>query len=945
MADEKKILLSVQVKADQALAEMAKTRKEIAELKSLQKQLDTSTEEGRLQYEKYGASIREANKRLREQQKVYDNHIKTLFAQEDSLEALRAELSNLTLAYTKLSKAERESAEGQELKEKIKGISDELKETEGGIGQFNRNVGDYENAIKRALAESNGLIGGFMKMRDSAKETGVSFRTQAVTGVKAFGKALLQLMKIPIVLVLSAIVAAVMSLFNAFKQTDDGATIITGTLKALNNILKVLRDRLVGVLDMLKALLTFDFEGLKDSATRTFGGIGSAIRDAAQAGWEYEQQMDRIADKESGNLVRNARIRRQIEELKNVSKDRTKSDQERLAASQKAGELELQLLQRNKDIKEEYLNNEIKNLSGVSGIKEEQINKWIELDGIEQEQLKEKSAVYADFYNKNEDAIQKIQEMKAENIDLDSQYYTATRRLASEQSGLILSIQNENAAKAKEIAQKRKELAEKIAQAENELINLSLSSEAKALKEKADNEDLHYEERFVYLEQYKAKQKELIDANANYEKSKAGLTKSEIAVIDEKAKQAKIAVEKEAQQMVEDTFKQHAEKMQKEYQRQANDRAVEIDKEYEDEYTKLIKLYDKKKLTTEQFEKQVKDLKTKYQNKQFDESLAILEKQLETEGLTEEQLFDIFRAIQQKKLEMQQAANDAMLESTRERAEREKDIEERLLEKRKELYEQLQETIRDITMGIYESKIQNLESESEKVQTETDKQIAEIEKREKSGVISKRQAEAEKQKIDSQARKKQEQLEAEKKKAARDQAIAERLFAVFSIGLSTGKAVMAALAPPPTGLGPVAGVPLSIATGAIGALQIASALAQPLPKAARGRYITGKPHLLGGEIIEAEGGEMVINKKSASMFAPLLSAINEAGGGDRLVPYSGILRDGGYAVRTINRSELSKSDISDAMEKAVKKVKIYTTVEDIRREDKLYSEIEHRSTN
>ncbi|HHT22955.1 MAG TPA: hypothetical protein GXZ87_06535 [Bacteroidales bacterium] len=135
MAEEKKILLSVQVKADQALAEMAKTRKEIAELKSLQKQLDTSTEEGRLQYEKYGASIRDANKKLREQQREYDNHTKTLLAQEGSLESLRAELSNLTLAYTKLSKAERQSAEGQELKEKIKGISDELKENKRAIKQ------------------------------------------------------------------------------------------------------------------------------------------------------------------------------------------------------------------------------------------------------------------------------------------------------------------------------------------------------------------------------------------------------------------------------------------------------------------------------------------------------------------------------------------------------------------------------------------------------------------------------------------------------------------------------------------------------------------------------------------------------------------------------------------------------------------------------------------
>ncbi|MFV0392406.1 MAG: hypothetical protein ACK5KP_11085, partial [Paludibacteraceae bacterium] len=131
MADEKKILLSVELKADQALKAMSETRKEIENLKRLQKQLDTSTEEGRVQYEAYGASIRELNGKLREQQKTYDNHVKSLFAEKDSMQQLKAELSNLTLAYNKLSKEQRNSEAGLTLRDKIKGISDELKEAEG----------------------------------------------------------------------------------------------------------------------------------------------------------------------------------------------------------------------------------------------------------------------------------------------------------------------------------------------------------------------------------------------------------------------------------------------------------------------------------------------------------------------------------------------------------------------------------------------------------------------------------------------------------------------------------------------------------------------------------------------------------------------------------------------------------------------------------------------
>ena len=56
---------------------------------------------------------------------------------------------------------------------------------------------------------------------------------------------------------------------------------------------------------------------------------------------------------------------------------------------------------------------------------------------------------------------------------------------------------------------------------------------------------------------------------------------------------------------------------------------------------------------------------------------------------------------------------------------------------------------------------------------------------------------------------------------------------------------------------------------------------------AEGGLLSGNSHANGGipfsvagqSGFEAEGGEAIINKKSTSMFMPLLSAINQAGGG------------------------------------------------------------------
>jgi len=73
-----------------------------------------------------------------------------------------------------------------------------------------------------------------------------------------------------------------------------------------------------------------------------------------------------------------------------------------------------------------------------------------------------------------------------------------------------------------------------------------------------------------------------------------------------------------------------------------------------------------------------------------------------------------------------------------------------------------------------------------------------------------------------------------------------------------------------------------IAQFTAGMIQIGANIATAtaaLSKAEKGGKIGGKSHQLGGTIIEAEAGESIINKKSTRMFAPVLSAINQAGGG------------------------------------------------------------------
>ena len=75
---------------------------------------------------------------------------------------------------------------------------------------------------------------------------------------------------------------------------------------------------------------------------------------------------------------------------------------------------------------------------------------------------------------------------------------------------------------------------------------------------------------------------------------------------------------------------------------------------------------------------------------------------------------------------------------------------------------------------------------------------------------------------------------------------------------------------------------------------------------ARGGMVHGKSHANGGEkfavggrVVELEGGEAVINKRSTSMFRSQLSAMNAAGGGVKFAD-GGLLNMPSFATNQFN---------------------------------------------
>lgn len=142
-------ILEIQVDYGDAVAKIAQYRQQIEFIKKQQSEWKKSLKEGTLSQDEYAQSIEASklqigqyNQAISTIQKTVVNQLKQQKEQEGSLVALRAELSNLTAEYDRLSRSDRESEVGTNLKNQINQVTTELKSCEEGTQRFFRNVGN-----------------------------------------------------------------------------------------------------------------------------------------------------------------------------------------------------------------------------------------------------------------------------------------------------------------------------------------------------------------------------------------------------------------------------------------------------------------------------------------------------------------------------------------------------------------------------------------------------------------------------------------------------------------------------------------------------------------------------------------------------------------------------------------------------------------------------------
>ena len=204
----------------------------------------------------------------------------------------------------------------------------EIKKTEDAIKDVNEEGKEVVAEMQILGLSINGLKGAWKSAASGAK---FLFRSIKM-GIASTGVGL--------------IVLAFGALATWFAKTKKGAEILSVAFKGIGAAVNVIVDRIAkfggGIAKVFSGNIT---GGLKDMRN-SFKDIGKEILTDTLLAMALEKSTQKLADSQRVLNVETAQRRADIEELKLIAEDVTKSEEERLSAAEKAFEIETDLLER-----------------------------------------------------------------------------------------------------------------------------------------------------------------------------------------------------------------------------------------------------------------------------------------------------------------------------------------------------------------------------------------------------------------------------------------------------------------------------------------------------------------------------------------------------------------------------------------------------------------------
>lgn len=377
-------------KGKENLKDLAKTDKQAAEQQKL--------------------TLKEQQSEYRELQKSIERRNK---AEEQGINTLEKMRAKLTLLYKELDSTEVGSKRFKEITIEANKLRNEIGKAEEASGRFQRNVGNYQNAIQDAFKGMGVNVAGLTENLASANSV-IQLVTASTKGMTAATGGLTGALKVLKIALIStgvgalvvALGAAITLLVNALKSFDPLIDKIEQGVAALKAVFSSLSDTVLSVVTGQKSF--------KDAVN----GAGDAMRRSASAAIEYKKAQQDLDDAVFKATVTQERYKNQIAELLLQSKNRTLSEQERIKLIDKALDIEQKAFNERKAIADQELSIAQGDIITKNNLTDEEIYNIKRL-GVEYAiELKERKSVTDEQIQALADAQAKQLQLEGESISL-----------------------------------------------------------------------------------------------------------------------------------------------------------------------------------------------------------------------------------------------------------------------------------------------------------------------------------------------------------------------------------------------------------------------------------------------------------------------------------------------------------------------------------------------
>lgn len=853
---------------------LANLKSEIDKLNKIEKQNGKLTQEQKNQRIALVSAQQESKQAISELSSAIKNDVKMNQAAKGSMDEMEQAVGRMKKVYRSLGDDIRNSPFGQELLAQINATDEKLNELNASIGNHHKTIGDYEGAIKRVIASQTPFIGQLIDIAGNSKGVAGGFSAM-VGGAKAFGKALLSLLANPVVLILSAIALAIGAVVKVMRSSEEATARWNVILAPLNRTL----DFFLSILQKgVGFLLTFietanKMYGVLLKLAEKIPFVGEKIKEmneANQEAIEIEKAKYELTKRTRKFNEESAEAELKVSDLRNKAAQKDKyTTEERIAFLEEAIAIETKMAEEKEAIAKknlEILEAEAKRADNdaatndklseakiavtratielntktreLNAQRTEAINKMREEKKAEDELVKSRKAAQVSLMKEGID-----KQLAQINANYDGQI-TALKTKLREETTLSKKAQEEISQTIILLEQNREKDIKKTREDFNKEV-LKMNTDAQRQLEDVVTS---------LMKEGQEKQIEILNTSYDRQVEDLKLRLAQEKNLTEEARKSInntiVALEQKRQQDIEKINSSFSVKRIKDESLMIRQQAYMAESE---ELKALADRYNSTNMTKEQFEQKKLEISRKYNKLAFESDISTLEDIVKNSGLQGEELKNIEKELAQKRVEYNQWANQQIIDNDTKAAEKRKELEKELQNQRIQLIGEALSTVASVTNSMFERRVQQLDSEIEKIE---ERKNADIEAIEQMG-LSDEEAEARKMAIEARAAAQTDRLEKQKKKMQKQQAIAEKAYQLMQVAMETAKAVanikliMATLAANPVTLPFVpmaaAQIPIAIATGALQAAVIA---AQPIPK-----YAKGTEDHPGGLAIVGDGGQ------------------------------------------------------------------------------------------